>query len=137
MGTSWASGATPTTPTLFSGAAAVPATWVPCPWPSLGGSDELTQFSPVEVSMLAARSGWSRSIPVSMTAIRVPAPRKPALYASPPPTTNAPIRAMPNGSVSVSWTAWSRVTDRTRALRRRAAAAAAEPFIWNPLIAWV
>ena len=30
-----APGATPTTPVALSRAAAMPATWVPCPWPSL------------------------------------------------------------------------------------------------------
>ncbi len=36
IGTRVASGATPTTPKSLRMAAAVPATWVPCPWPSSG-----------------------------------------------------------------------------------------------------
>ena len=52
-----ASGATPTTPTSFSGAAAVPATCVPWPYPSFGGSAGLTQFLPKPLSILSTRSG--------------------------------------------------------------------------------
>ncbi len=48
-GTRRASGATPTTPTPFSGAKAVPETCVPCPYPSSGGSAGLTQFLPQAV----------------------------------------------------------------------------------------
>ena len=55
--TSSASGATPTTPMPFLGAAAVPATCVPCPYPSSGGAPGVTQFLLSPWSMLATRSG--------------------------------------------------------------------------------
>lgn len=78
------SGATPTTPFASFFAATVPATWLPWPWSSFELLRELSLqiFLPALsvfaamafVPCLALRSGWVRSMPVSMTAMFAPLP---------------------------------------------------------------
>ncbi len=69
-----ASGATPATPAPLSvAAAAMPAIWVPWPVRSWGVVSSLTKSKPG--TSLGARSGWSRSTPLSTMAMTTPAPR--------------------------------------------------------------
>src|SRR5919197_3890002 len=67
-------GATPTMPKPFEAAAIVPAVCVPWPLSSCAAvpwtGAPLTQFALAATSMLARRSGWLKSIPVSMSPTR-------------------------------------------------------------------
>src|ERR687888_1275482 len=70
----WTFGATPTMPKPFDAAAIVPAVCVPWPLSSCaavpGTGAPLTQLALFATSMLALRSGWLKSIPVSMSPTR-------------------------------------------------------------------
>src|SRR5919198_5980582 len=70
----WTFGATPTMPKPFEAAAIVPAVCVPWPLSSCaavpGTGAPLTQLALLATSMLARRSGWLKSIPVSMSPTR-------------------------------------------------------------------
>ena len=67
-------GATPTIPIPFDAAAIVPAVCVPWPLSSCaavpGTGAPLTQFALLATSRLACKSGWLKSIPVSMSPTR-------------------------------------------------------------------
>ena len=70
-------GATPTMPTPLRAAAMVPATCVPWslvvgyqPVAEVSGRPASVQFTESGTSMLAARSGWSGSMPLSRTPTR-------------------------------------------------------------------
>src|SRR5207253_1591022 len=67
----WTFGATPTMPKPFEAAAIVPAVCVPWPlssWAAVPGTGApLTQFALSATSMFCFRSGWLKSIPVSMS----------------------------------------------------------------------
>src|SRR6478609_671829 len=70
-------GATPTMPTPLRAAAIVPATWVPWslvvgyhPVAERSGRPASVQLTESATSMLAARSGWSGSMPESRTPTR-------------------------------------------------------------------
>lgn len=93
-----APGATPTTPMSLSRAAAVPATCEPWPLSSSAGAPGETQLVPLR----AFRSGWSRSIPVSITAMSTltsPLPLPDCALDSSPS-----IRLIPVGSVwALTW----------------------------------
>ena len=71
-----ASGANPAIPIPFpTEATIVPATWVPCPWPSFRPFPPDPEASvPVRI-WFAGRSFWVAETPVSTTATLTPAPR--------------------------------------------------------------
>ena len=95
-----ASGATPATPRLlFVSAAAIPATWVPCPLSSWADPLQRPGSPPVPrqlvwATTLSARSSWPRSMPESITAIVMPSP------VAAPQASGAPILVRPH------WRPW-------------------------------
>ncbi len=106
MLTSVDSGATPVMPSPLTGAATVPATWVPWPsWSTLAGSTQsayshgpsIDGMSTVKLRLSAfekfgAMSGCVPSMPVSMIPTSTPAPR--AASAGPPSLPWVPIIRM-------------------------------------------
>ena len=131
-----ASGATPTTPTLFSGAAAVPGDVGPVPVAVVGRQAGLTQFRPVEMSMFAAGRGGQvdPGVDDGDPCARAAEARAVCVAAA------DDERADPRDPGRVGLGQVDRVVARDgpdAGAGRSAAAAAAVPLNWNPLIAWV
>ena len=85
-----ASGATPITPISLSNAATIPATSVPCP---LSSSPSVVPGTKVTLPD-TAKSGWSRSIPLSRMATLTPVPLLNGC------ANSASTRSTPQGSTS-------------------------------------
>ena len=80
------------TPCACPSAAITPATWVPWPFVSIGNSPSLTKLYPpitFPSSPHPNKSGWVKSTPVSITAILIPSPSIPWIFAIPVPMYGA------------------------------------------------
>ena len=131
-----ASGATPATPASSRLAARMPAMCVPWPLASSGAASRSTKSQPG--TSRPARSGWSRSAPVSTSAIVTPAPRVTAHAAAASrsasatagdPSTDAPVFSSPHwrekSGSAASRRGWSASAQATPGSSRSAARASA------------